>query len=356
MKNESGIATRGEITLGEIRQQPELWPTTLEIVSHQSASLSRKSALPVISGAGSSAYAASAIAESWPGSRALPTTDLLLAETQFAPENSLISIARSGDSPESVAVAQLIARRFPRSPQFAITCNRHGALAQIKGVKAIVLDPRTNDSGLAMTGSFTNLALAGMCLRHGSVLRAKIAKISRLAERQMSGLEQFARELARKGASRVVVLGSGPLYPIAREAALKILEMTAGKSMALAETFLGLRHGPMSFLRKSALVLCLLSADARRRRYEEDLITELNRKKLGRIVAITPVSLENPMPLELVPANAPDLPDFLRGPFEMIFPQFLAYHLSLQAGLNPDDPSPDGTITRVVQGVRIHEE
>jgi tagatose-6-phosphate ketose/aldose isomerase len=55
-----------------------------------------------------------------------------------------------------------------------------------------------------------------------------------------------------------------------------------------------------------------------------------------------------------IPASAPQLPDQLRTPFEVVFAQLLAYHLSLGAGLNPDNPSPDGVITRVVGGVRIH--
>jgi tagatose-6-phosphate ketose/aldose isomerase len=42
------------------------------------------------------------------------------------------------------------------------------------------------------------------------------------------------------------------------------------------------------------------------------------------------------------------------APLEILIPQLLGYHLSLRQGLNPDNPSPDGVITRVVQGVKIH--
>ena len=56
-----------------------------------------------------------------------------------------------------------------------------------------------------------------------------------------------------------------------------------------------------------------------------------------------------------MPALAPDLPDSLRTPFEVVYGQLLGYHLSLRAGLNPDNPSLGGIITRVVQGVTIHE-
>jgi tagatose-6-phosphate ketose/aldose isomerase len=56
-----------------------------------------------------------------------------------------------------------------------------------------------------------------------------------------------------------------------------------------------------------------------------------------------------------MPANAPDLPDALRTPFEIPFAQLLAYHLSVRVEVDPDNPSPDGAITRVVRPFRIHE-
>jgi tagatose-6-phosphate ketose/aldose isomerase len=46
--------------------------------------------------------------------------------------------------------------------------------------------------------------------------------------------------------------------------------------------------------------------------------------------------------------------DALRTPYEILGPQLIGYHLSLRIGLNPDNPSPDGVINRVVQGVTIH--
>jgi tagatose-6-phosphate ketose/aldose isomerase len=144
------------------------------------------------------------------------------------------------------------------------------------------------------------------------------------------------------------------LFGAAREAALKVLEMTDGAVVSMAETFVGVRHGPMTFLRDSELVLCLLSSDLHLRRYEEDLLFELRAKKLGRIVAVASAPLDPSLADQIVPANAPELPDILRTPFEIVFPQLLAYHLSLRLGLNPDVASPRGVINRVVQGVRVH--
>jgi len=245
---------------------------------------------------------------------------------------------------------------FPAVEHLAITCNAEGLLANLDGIGRILLDPRTNDQSLAMTSSFSNLVLAGLCLRHADELDQSLPEISQRAQAALPHLDGEARRVAEHSLSRVVVLASGPLQAITAEASLKILEMTAGNVATLADTFLGLRHGPMSFLRPDTLVLCVLSSSEKRRRYEEDLLEELRQKQLGRVIAIAPDTANPGLADTLIPANAPHLRDALRVPFEIPFAQLLAYHLSLQAGLNPDSPSPTGAITRVVQQFRTHED
>jgi tagatose-6-phosphate ketose/aldose isomerase len=110
----------------------------------------------------------------------------------------------------------------------------------------------------------------------------------------------------------------------------------------------------MSFLRADTLVLCLLSSDPVRRLYEIDLIRELRSKRLGYSVGITGTVEPHGLFDEVIPAVLPEAPDDMRTPFEIPIPQLLGYHLSRGLGLNPDNPSPDGVITRVVQGVTIH--
>ena len=354
----------GAITLGEILQQPALWPTTLELVRHANTRAAYASGTAIVTGAGTSAYAAEAIARGWPGAKAIPVTDLLLrskdeivrANPGFASHGLLVSVARSGDSPESVAVVEKMQRLFPDVKHLVITCNAKGGLARLDGVQSIVLDPRTNDRSLAMTSSFTNLVLAGLAITHFNDLAAHLPSTCTTAQQALPELHSTARKLARSGANRVVLLASGDLRPLATEAALKTLEMTAGSVMPMAETFLGLRHGPMSFLRADTLVLCWMSSSPTRRRYEADLIQELRDKKLGTLVIIGKSDDVTASAATIVPAIAAELPDVLRVPFEMPFAQLLAYELSLRCGLNPDNPSPDGVITRVVRGFRVHAD
>jgi tagatose-6-phosphate ketose/aldose isomerase len=349
----------GSITWNEILQQPATWLTTLaRLTAHPfSREIRALSGRAIITGAGTSAYAAAAIESAWPSSRAIPTTDILtLPARHMEPASMMLSLARSGNSPESVAAVDRLHRFCPTIPHYAVTCNAEGALARHPLVRAIVLDPRTNDRSLAMTSSFSNLVLAGLCISDGSQLAARLPGLCDSIAERMASLQSQARVVAETLPSRAVVLASRSLLACAHEIGLKFLELTAGKVAVMVETFLGLRHGPLSFLDRDTLVLAVLSTDAKTRAYEEDLLAELRAKRLGRLIGIAPPSFNQALLDEFVPAIAPDLPDWLRTPFEVVYGQMLGYHLSLRAGLNPDNPSPGGIITRVVQGVTIHED
>jgi tagatose-6-phosphate ketose/aldose isomerase len=346
-------------TLPEILQQPILWPNTVGRVRAASERLNLAQRLArvcvLLTGAGSSAYAAAAVAPAWPCATAVPTTDLLLdAERYLVDVRAVISLARSGDSPESAAVVKRARALNPQILQLAITCNDESSLAQSGLDGLVVLDPRTNDRSLVMTGSFSNLVLAGLSLAQPYAAAESADRASERARALLPEIEKQCQRIAAQAGDRIAVLSSSPLLGWGKEAGLKILEMTAGRFPVVSETYLGLRHGPMSFLRPDTLVLCLLSSDPTRRLYELDLIKELRAKKLGYLAGITgPHGVDENFD-EVVPAVLPDAADDLRTPFEILIPQLLGYHLSVGAGLNPDNPSPDGVINRVVQGVRIH--
>lgn len=346
-------------TLSEILQQPLLWPDTfarvLSATDRWQLPLNLQKARVLLTGAGTSAYAASAVAAAWPRAIAVPTTDLLVdAERYLLDVDAVISLARSGDSPESAAVVQRIRTLRPDIRQLAIVCNPESALSRSKIDELLALDPRTNDHSLVMTSSFSNLVLAGLALAQPAAVGAMVDQVSSRASALLPELDRICHRVATRIRDRIVILSSSPLLGWAREAGLKALEMTAGNFPIVTETFLGFRHGPMSFLKPDTLVLCLLSSDPIRRSYEIDLIEELRSKKLGYLIGIAdPVHAQGLFD-EIIPAIAPLAPDALRTPYEIVAPQLLGYYLSLHIGLNPDNPSPAGVINRVVQGVRIH--
>ena len=82
-------------------------------------------------------------------------------------------------------------------------------------------------------------------------------------------------------------IGGGALASVAKESALKVLEMTAGQVQAMSETVLGLRHGPMAALDTQTLFVCFVSGDERRAKYASDLLREIGEKGIvGERVAV----------------------------------------------------------------------
>jgi len=346
-------------TRQEILAQATLWPGTVRTVVNDVARLRLSgrlgSARVMLTGAGTSAYAAEAIADAWPQATAMPTTDLLVdGKRLLADVDLLISLARSGDSPESVAVVEVARALRPDLFQLAIVCNPNGALAQGCVDQVIQLDPRSDDHSLVMTASFSNLVLAGLTLARPEAMLKDVDALSARTLALLPDLAQASQNAARHVVDRVIVLSSSPLSGWRKEAALKTLEMTAGRFSVLSESYLGLRHGPMVFVGPKTVVFCLLSSDPQRRAYELDLVGELREKKIGFLVGITDMEGAERFFDAVIPAVAPLLDDTLRTPFEIVAAQLLGYNVSLLAGFNPDNPSPDGIINRVVQGVRIH--
>jgi tagatose-6-phosphate ketose/aldose isomerase len=206
-----------------------------------------------------------------------------------------------------------------------------------------------------MTGSFSNLVLGGLALFGEEEIAYELPSICRRVDQGLIAMNPTLENIAQECNDRIVLLATG-MQALCKEAALKIVELTAGQVMAMPETFLGFRHGAIGFLRESTPILCFLSNDPDKRRYEEDVIEDLRAKGLGRLVIIGETNVLISARDWSIPAGAPGLPDGLRTPFEIPVAQLLAYHLSVAAQVDPDNPSPDGTITRVVRPFRIHPD
>jgi tagatose-6-phosphate ketose/aldose isomerase len=378
-KRELGV----EHTAAEIAQQPKTWPGTLALCRERQAELraflAGQAGLPVLlAGAGSSDFVGRSVErlleQRWHAPvRAVASTELLTGMDDWLRTDSgafCISFSRSGDSSEGVAVIEEMRRRFPRVAHLVITCNAQGAMAKLAQDHpqsyALVLDPATNDRGLAMTSSFSNMVVAGQALAYLDDLDGYGAMLEQLVKSAESLLPQAAdaaAKLAKSGFTRVCFLGSGALKATAAESALKVQELTAGRIFTMSQSFLGLRHGPLSFLDKQTLVVAYLASDAVTSSYESDLLRELREKQLGVTIAATGFALAQEIremaqvALELGQENGVGPytpPDALRAPLDVIFGQLLGLFFSLDAGLKPDTPSPSGAISRVVSNVKIH--
>lgn len=220
----------------------------------------------------------------------------------------------------------------------------------------IVLDDAVNDRSLAMTSSFTNMVLFGQELAHlwdQENFETTLDKMTRAANYVLDEGASLAHSLAQLGYRRACFVGSGALSGITRESALKMLELTAGKIQTMHETTLGLRHGPMSSLNMETLFVEFVSKDDRRRRYDLDLLHEIRAKQVVRtIVAVGQIDAASDYSLHCDAFD--ELEDAYRPAVDIIFSQMLGLFSSIELGLKPDSPSPDGLISRVVEKFAIY--
>ena len=169
---------------------------------------------------------------------------------------------------------------------------------------------------------------------------------------------ELASSLMQRGNySKVCFVGSGTLGGVALECALKVLELTAGNVQTIAQQTLALRHGPMAALDHNTLFVSLVSSDPRRRQYDLDLLREIGSKALVNTrVAVAGDADLLPADAEYVLAftTRDAVPDLYRPVLDVVFAQLLGLFASIQFGLKPDVPSPNGAISRVVQNVEIH--
>ena len=367
-------------TFNEIHQQPAMWRKELQALLAAKAEVSafmHKYLTPdtdiVLTGAGTSAFIGDALCPimrgMWRNVRSVPTTDIVThAKYLLDAERPLllVSFARSGNSPESVAAVNLANKVCKNVAHVYITCNKNGKLAQQAGkenVLALLLPEETDDKSLAMTSSFSTMLLTCLMLGHIDTLEQdveQIEKAAKNAEAVIAEYEEKLKEIASRSFERGVFLGSGALKGIAEECHLKLQELTDGAVVCKFDSFLGFRHGPKAVVNSKSIVVYLMTDQEEVQRYERDLVKQVdaNNKPVAQIIVIG--------------GEAPALPDvkadlvvkmpygYKENTFYGIVPfvvvgQLLGYYASLAHGLNPDAPSVSGNIHRVVEGVTIYE-
>ncbi|RRA49830.1 SIS domain-containing protein [Acidipila sp. EB88] len=373
-----------QFTPREIAQQPDTWLTTVRIFQEEQARICRfleevgllqpieSRPVVLLVGAGTSDYIGQSLApllrEKWGCEvAAYPSTELLTNMDEYivpGRQYLWISFSRSGDSPEGVAVLEQALDRYPEVAHLVVTCNADARMASItrEATRAcvVVLDDAVNDRSLAMTSSFTNMIVMGQCLAHAWATEEYVSLMGHLVAAGRDFLHTAADEaesVSAQGLPRACFVGSGALAGVAKEAALKVLEMTAGDVKTMAETVLGLRHGPMAALDTETLFICFASSDERRQRYAADLMYEISAKQItGRRIVVGPHAAK-----ALFAASCdrylavPDgIADGYRPILDVMFGQLLGLYSSIARKMKPDAPSPGGVINRVVQEFRIY--
>ncbi len=364
-------------TAREIAQQPAVWRETGTIVSsHREAVdaflrplLERPDLRIVLIGAGTSAFAGEILAPAL--SRrlhrrvdAVATTDVVSNPNEYFAEDRptlLVSFARSGNSPESVAATELADQCLSECHHLVLTCDADGRLYRDHSGAdrslALLMPEAANDQGFAMTSSFTSMILAAWLILGDVAPEGVVERLATAAERVLSGRYEDARDLASAGYERIVYLGSGSLKGLARESALKLLELTAGAVVTYFDSPMGFRHGPKSVLDGRTLVVLYVSGDPYTRQYDLDLLAELRRsmRRPGSVIAVTatPDAEADEQGTWLLEGLEGVEDPALALPFVLVA-QLLGLYFSLALGRTPDNPFPDKEVNRVVQGVTIH--
>lgn len=373
-------AAGGAWTAREIAQQPAVWPQVESLLSREAGALrsfvspllERADLRILLTGAGTSAFVGECLLPALQrrtGRRveAVATTDLVGSPDSWlnpAVPTLLVSFARSGNSPESLAVLTLAEQSLRHCHHLIFTCNSEGALygqgRRLRNAHVVLLPQETNDRGFAMTSSFSGMMLAA-ALAFDLTPRDPAARLARWATHVLEAGLPYVADLARYAFERVVYLGGAEFKGLAREAALKMLELSDGKVVALSETPLGFRHGPKTIVNDKTLVVMFLSNDPYSRQYDMDLLRELRADGVAaRLVTLSSGDAQSMRPDESTATQGIVLPGALDAsnlslcfPY-VVFAQMLAALKSMALGNRPDTPNARGIVNRVVQGVSIY--
>lgn len=369
-------------TAKEINQQPRLWIETVSMLKkrrNEIATYIEKKKLVqgvriILTGAGTSAYVGDTAATYLSKKlnlrvESIPTTDIVSSPEDYLKSEVptiLVSFARSGNSPESLATYNLAEQIVKNLSQIVITCNDEGELSKQcakNDENLLLLMPKqSDDKSFAMTGSFTCMLLTSLFIFDIENFDNNVKVIEVVAKRGQAILDTKTKEimeLVKLGYERVVYLGSSSLAGVSKEAALKSLELTSGKICTICESSMGFRHGPKSIIDDKTLVFIFVSSDEYTRKYDLDMIKEIyNDKGTQKVVSIAQTADEDLKNISYKVLASDDKAEAVADAYSaldyILYAQLFAFFYSRYLGITSDNPRPDGTLNRVVEGVTIH--
>lgn len=341
-------------TLNEILSQPQVWQAALadfkqsaRVAAILEQTKTRTEWLFV--GCGSSFYLAEAAAASWTlltgqHARALPASELLLfSDLANATGSGLQSviISRSGSTSEAVRAANLLSRE---SPTLGITCTADSDLE--RACHQTLHISSANEKSMVMTRSFTAMLLA---LQHLAASRAQrpdfLDALQRVAiqfQTQVQSMSQRVQAFVEKHSfADFVFLGQGPFHALAREAALKVMEMSCSYSQSFHT--LEFRHGPKAVVSPETCLTFFLSESAIEA--ESEVLAEM--KELGGVtIAVCNLATDAiRRSSDLVFEFGLDAPELAALAAFVAPSQLLGFFTGLKKNLNPDEPK---NLSRVV--------
>lgn len=372
------------ITTREIQQQPALWEETFKNYKNKKDEINKflqnvidnsngEKIKVIFTGAGTSQYVGDTITPylNKVGNvdkynfESIATTDIVASPFDYLNKNEptiLVSFARSGNSPESVAAVNIAEKIVKNLNQITITCAENGELskkAKTESNNLLLLQPeKSNDKGFAMTGSFSCMSLTAMLVFDQSTDIQKELWVNNIVEmgKEVIYREAEIQEITNLDFDRIAYIGSGALSGLTREAQLKVLELTAGQLTTIFDSSMGLRHGPKSYLNEKTVVFSFLNNDQYTRQYDIDILKEIKDDDIVKKVIGIGQSAENNFVVDhfFFKESGENIPEGYLALPDIMFGQTFALQCSLKVGNKPDTPSKTGTVNRVVKGVTIH--
>lgn len=333
-------------TINEIHDQPAVWRQCLDALQRINLESLAGDRDPhayqwLFVGCGSSYYLAQAAAATFTAltgalARAVPASELLLFPGLVIPDGNApvfpVLISRSGHTSEVLMEAETLKRIGVEF--MAVTCDGN----ELEDLTPRILKLPAHEKSIVMTSSFTSMLMglqyvaARFAKRNDFIESLSLLPndLARLLPVYAPKIELFAQELPENA----VFLAQGPLFPIASETALKVME----SSSTFAQSFstLEFRHGPKSIVSEKVLVGALLSEKS----YKEESAVLREIKELGgRTLAIAnridpEVAASADLSIEL----ALTAPEPARLIVYVVWGQLLGSYIALRKGLNPDAP------------------
>ena len=371
------ISTKSYNTAKEIDTQTEIWNKAVDNFEKNEEKINKflnsigDDAQVIFTGAGTSEYVGNILAPLLNSMqtrefKSLATTDIVNNPLCYLQQNKktiLVSFARSGDSPESVATINLANKLVKDVYHIFITCNENGKLAQMsttdefKDRTLVLLMPEgSNDKGFAMTSSFSSMLMTAMLVFYNKTNVSKMREaINFIAIEKDKKLETI-KALANEEHERIIILGDGPFAGLAQELTLKVMELTAGKVVAKNDTTLGFRHGPKSVINNKTIVFSMLSNDDYSKKYAIDILDEMNSENIAsNIVCYSLINNDKLKEITKVLVSADTDESIEKAIFTyLIYGQMYAFFKSQHFNLTTDNPFPTGEVNRVVKKFEIH--
>jgi glucosamine--fructose-6-phosphate aminotransferase (isomerizing) len=244
-----------------------------------------------------------------------------------------LTASRSGETTETLRAAETFARRFP-GRTILIGCRSESRMGRLADLAVVI--PEADEDVIPQTRSFGSMYLAAQylvaLLADDAELADALRRLPELLPALLERWEPVVQGAAEADWNQAFFLGGGPLYGVAVEATLKLVEMSLSSTVAYHT--LEVRHGPRSIINESTLVVGLGSL--RGAPYERQVLAELA-EETPYVLAFTPGDGWDLSGIAKEIALGDRVPEHALGLLYLPLLQLLAYHRALHNGVNPDE-------------------